>query len=313
MTKFGNDSSHYDGILTQRDGLDLYVHKITDGNHFFLDPEYRNAMDAASFLQIPTLGAYHVLWNTNWISQMDWFYQQVNTLTPWWKDLGYFKWQLDCEPFSYNGGAPGKNSIQGAGNYLISKYGIHHDNIYAYAPKWHYGDSLTGLTFRLWSSNYGSNPTGHYRDIYPGDNSSRWSGYSGQARPIILQYGSNAIIAGQTTCDANAFTEDLGGTVALTQAEIESIAKTIIFNTPLSNGATVNNALATLMLRAPTNLNAQLASILTAASNNPTVDATITPEAAAAIAAQISAAISIPTAQDVAKAVTDEESKRLAD
>jgi hypothetical protein len=75
-----------------------------------------------------------------------------------------------------------------------------------YAPKWVYGDSLTGLGYPLWASSY-VNGSGTGASLYAkagGDSSSRWNAYSGRI-PAILQFSSSATIAGQTTCDANAF------------------------------------------------------------------------------------------------------------
>jgi len=211
MTAYGWDTSHYDDPPTSRDGLSFYTHKCTDGAHFYADAEYQSSMNAAKNLGIPVLGAYHVLWDSNVTAQIDWFYEKVNTLTPWWKthlspvdgELYPFIWQLDCEPFDYNGGKPSKTSIQNAVNYMQTKYNIELVCIEGYCPKWAYQDTLTGLTCRLWASSYVSG-SGPYEDLYPGDNSIRWSSYSGQS-PIFLQYTSSAVIAGQTTCDANAY------------------------------------------------------------------------------------------------------------
>ena len=90
--------------------------------------------------------------------------------------------------------------------------------ILAYAPEWLYGASLAGLRYRLWASNYGANPTTHYRQAYPGDGSTRWHAYSGQM-PLILQYGSNTTIGDQSTCDANAYRGTLAELLATLGAD----------------------------------------------------------------------------------------------
>jgi hypothetical protein len=75
-----------------------------------------------------------------------------------------------------------------------------------YAPKWAYGDTLKGLGYPLWASSY-VDGAGTGSALYAkagGDSSSRWGAYSGQV-PAILQFTSSATIAGQTTCDANAY------------------------------------------------------------------------------------------------------------
>ena len=53
------------------------------------------------------------------------------------------------------------------------------------------------------SSDYGVDTVGPYREIYPGDDSTRWKAYGG-VTPTILQYGSRASVASQRV-DVNAF------------------------------------------------------------------------------------------------------------
>jgi hypothetical protein len=142
---------------------------------------------------------------------MDWFLAVVGEVAPWWRD-GPFLWQLDCENFGYNGGAPSKGTISAACDYLHAKTGM---APFVYAPRWEYGDSMTGLGYPLWASNYGINAPGLFVDLYPGDDSDRWAAYSGQT-PAVLQYGSRAMIGTQSTCDANAFRGSLADLVALT-------------------------------------------------------------------------------------------------
>jgi hypothetical protein len=61
-----------------------------------------------------------------------------------------------------------------------------------------------GIDVPLWNANYGANQAGPYRELYPGDGSSRWAPYSGRA-PMLLQFGSRATIGSQPGCDINAF------------------------------------------------------------------------------------------------------------
>lgn len=209
-TTFGTDASHYDAPLAVRDGLDFYTHKLTDGDHFFEDVEFGPAMGAARSLGIPILGAYHVLHGGRSIAnQAAWLIARADALTPWWRTHDCWIWQCDAEPFSYLT-APSIEEVNAFGDAVCARADCPAQRFLAYAPAWHYGSSLTRLRYRLWHSNYGANPVGAYRAVYPGNTSSRWTARTGTGTvipvdPLLLQYGSNTTIAGQTTCDANAF------------------------------------------------------------------------------------------------------------
>ncbi len=90
----------------------------------------------------------------------------------------------------------------------LEKRGYHVPGIYSGAWYWEKmpgGEpSMKGLG-QLWVSHYGqTNQRGNYRDIYPGNSSTRWDYPLGDRKPDILQYGSNGVIAGQAV-DVNAF------------------------------------------------------------------------------------------------------------
>jgi GH25 family lysozyme M1 (1,4-beta-N-acetylmuramidase) len=202
MTTFGWDASHYDDPPGARDGIDFYTHKLTDGDHFYLDPEYRAAMDAARAVGIPVLGAYHVLHGQRSLrSQAQWMVERADALTPWWRTWPYWIWQMDCEPFGYNI-RPTVAECNAFGHELMAASGRPLHAVEGYLPAWSYGSDVTLLEFPWWQSSYvaGSGP---YRSLYPGDTSSRWT--AAGRRADFLQYSSSAVIAGQTTCDANAF------------------------------------------------------------------------------------------------------------
>ncbi len=203
MTTFGWDASNYDAPPTARDSVDFYTHKAAEGHHFYYDAEYAASLTNARNLGIPVLGAYFVTHPGTVSDQVDWFLSIVDSETPWWRQYPWI-WQIDAEKFSYMSRAPNLDEINGFGDLICSRARVPASQVIVYAPRWLYGDSLRGLRYRLWASNYGSNPAVPYRQAYPGDGSSRWDAYSGQT-PIILQYGSRTTIAGQTTCDANAF------------------------------------------------------------------------------------------------------------
>lgn len=214
MTTFGWDASHYDAPPTARDGIDFYTHKIGEGHNFYRDDEYRTAMNAARALGIPVLGAYYVNHPGAVADQVDFCLRLAEEQTPWWRDHPAWMWQIDAEKFPYMNRAPSLNEINAFGDLLCQRAGVPASSVIAYAPKWLYGDQLRGLRYKLWASNYSTNPAVHYRSAYPGDGSSRWGAYSGQT-PVILQYGSRTTIAGQSTCDANAFRGTLAELVAL--------------------------------------------------------------------------------------------------
>lgn len=204
MTTYGWDASNYDDPITIRDGIDFYTHKAAEGHHMYYDREYLQSMANALALGIPVLGAYFVNHPGTVSDQVDWFIQILDQDTPWWRTHPCFVLQIDAEKFGYMPSAPTKAEIQAFGDRLVNVHGVDPRRIIAYAPQWLYGNTLAGLTYRLWASAYGTNPFTHYLAAYPGDGSVRWQSYSGQS-PLILQYGSNTTIGNQTTCDANAF------------------------------------------------------------------------------------------------------------
>lgn len=223
MTIFGADMSHYDSPLTARDGLDFYTHKAAEGHKFYRDTEYKPSLDAARALGIPVMGSYFVNHPGTVADQADWWVSIVNADTPWWRDCDAWIWQIDAEKFDYMSRAPNLTEINALGDAICARTGCPASSVVAYAPEWLYGDTLKGLRYRLWASNYGSNPAVPYRQAYPGDTSTRWGAYSGQT-PIILQYGSRATIAGQTTCDANAFRGTLAELIATLRGEGDDMA-----------------------------------------------------------------------------------------
>lgn len=205
-TTYGWDTSSHDSTPASRDGIDFFTCKLTDGDHYYENPTFAAKINAMRGFGVEILGAYHVLWgNRSIANQVNWYVQRLDAVIPWWRDFEYFICQSDNEPF-YTGvqTAPSISQINEFHDRMITATGgkIDATKNEAYAPSWHYGSSISGLKYNWWPSNYGSNPTGHYPDIYPGNSSSRWNG---PIAAFLLQYGSNAIIAGQDTSDANAY------------------------------------------------------------------------------------------------------------
>jgi GH25 family lysozyme M1 (1,4-beta-N-acetylmuramidase) len=209
MTIFGWDASDYDSqrgnmdlAAARRDGIDFFTHKATEATsvkHVHYGEMMRRARDAG----IPFLGAYHVVRSPrNASAEVDYCLAYVNAQTPWWKDFPGWFWQIDLERWPYDS-VPAAEGEEFA-DIIESRTGR---KAVIYASKGQYGDSLSGTSHPLWNANYGSNASKGYRQLYTdrgGDGGPGWASYSG-VTPRIWQYGSNAIIGSQHTCDANAF------------------------------------------------------------------------------------------------------------
>lgn len=201
-TLFGWDLSHYDGPDSRRavgEEFSFFTHKAGgDAN----DAELAGWWDLMKgFRDRVLLGAYWVLYPGGGAARADAFLARLDSQCDGWRD-GPFILQLDCEKWGGDPGTvPSRTDIRAACDRLRAK--MPKLTPIVYAPKWVYGDSLAGLGYPLWASSYVTG-SGSAQKLYPGDGSSKWAAYSGQT-PLILQFTSSATIAGQTTCDANAF------------------------------------------------------------------------------------------------------------
>ena len=176
-------------------------------------PQYKEGLERAREAGIPVLGAYHVLWPGNPIEEARFFFNEVNTQTPWWKEVPWI-WQLDAEKFENMPRPPSPaeakefmdelKRLAGGKGYFI-----------AYAPRWVYRDSFK-IGYDLWASDYrGSGAPRPFKEQYKGVPASSWRPYSGR-KPRILQFASDATIGTQKTCDANRFDGDLNALIKLT-------------------------------------------------------------------------------------------------
>lgn len=207
MTLYGWDSSHYDGTLTtavltkaKAEGISFFTHKLGEGDSN-ADPAAAGAFAAARAAGIPVIGGYYFIHSGDMVAQADRCIALADKLVPWWREFAGWFWQTDAE-FAVGGKTlPSPAEVKQFSDHLAANSGR---ACIVYASAGEYGNRLSGLGHELWNANYGTNPHGAFKDIYPGDNSRGWNAYSGQV-PALLQYGSNATIAGLTTCDANAF------------------------------------------------------------------------------------------------------------
>jgi hypothetical protein len=202
VTTFGWDMSHFDAPSIGNaigEGIEFITHKAGgDAVDAELSIWWNNVKDLRNPLLV---GAYWVLYPGSPASRADAFIARLDDACPGWRDEP-FMLQADCE--QWNGNKATTPSITEINTFCARL----EDRLpklqpVVYAPKWVYGSKVSGLTNPLWASAYvlGS---GSFKDLYPGDSSSRWAAYGGKG-PAILQYTSSATIGGQTTCDANAF------------------------------------------------------------------------------------------------------------
>lgn len=231
MTIFGWDASHYDdppdAARMIREGFSFFTHKAGgDGN----DPEL-----AATWKNVKPYRATHIAFNANgdsyyaasdgspgvlvgayWVvrpdlhgnasDDADAFLARLDSQCPGWRDA-WFILQADCESWGDSSGRkkPNKAHIKVFCDRLRAKAPKLMPLVYA--SKGDYGDSLAGLGYPLWNARYSlSYQTGTASGLYARALAagSGWVEYSGQMPPI-WQFTSSATIAGQTTCDANAY------------------------------------------------------------------------------------------------------------
>jgi hypothetical protein len=202
MTIYGWDMSHYDAPSigdAVSEGFVFITHKVGGD---VLDDEIDAWWSSVKKLGADVLlGAYWVLYPGSPTSRADAFLARLDVTCPGWRSRPFIL-QVDCEKWNNNADTmPSKADIKTFCDRLVAKCPKLRPVVYA--PKWVYGDKLTGLGYPLWESAYVSG-AGVASKLYPGDNSSKWAAYSGQI-PEILQFTSSATIAGQTTCDANAY------------------------------------------------------------------------------------------------------------
>lgn len=205
MAIFGWDTSHYDGTITDAtaaraasEGIQFASHKATEGMTN-VDPRL---VDLASFRDagVEVLSTYHWVIESDPVAdQVDHWLATMDRVIPWWRDWEAFFLQADCE--RTNTVLPSPSTVKAFCDRAAQQSGR---TVICYASAGMYGDRLAGLGHPLWNAHYGANPAGPFQPLYPGDNSAGWAIYSGQA-PALLQYGSKTIIAGLTTCDANAY------------------------------------------------------------------------------------------------------------
>jgi hypothetical protein len=200
---WGLDKSHFDaptGTATiVAEGFGFMTHKAGgDANDAELNTWWNDAKPHRADI---LLGAYWVLYPGHGSGAGDSFVARLDSQCPGWRD-GPFILQLDCEEWGGDPGTmPSVSEIRACANrlrVLCPKL-----MPIVYAPRWAYGNTLTGLGYPLWSSAYTSTK-GSASAIYPGDSYTGWTAYSGIV-PTIAQFSSTATVAGDSTTDVNCF------------------------------------------------------------------------------------------------------------
>lgn len=218
---YGWDASHYDSPPNAsrmiQEGFSFYTHKLGgDAN----DPEANDAWDnVRDYRDHLLVGGYWVVrpdLHSDATADADAFLARADSQCPTWRNAPFIL-QADCESWGDSSGRkkPNKSHIKTFCDRLRSKAPKLMPIVYA--SKGDYGDSLTGLPYPLWNARYSlSYKTGTASGLYAQALAagSGWGSYSGQT-PAIWQFTSSATIAGQTTCDANAYRGSLAQLTAL--------------------------------------------------------------------------------------------------
>lgn len=221
MTIFGWDASHFDavpdGAKVVSSGIAFTTHKAggdaSDGKLAAWWAAMRPYRDRV------LLGAYWILrpdLQASATASADAFLTRLNGQCPGWQS-GPFILQADCEIWNQNAATkPSQAYITTFCNRLASA--VPKLRPIVYASHGQYGNSLAALDYPLWNANYPSNALGSPQTLYAhagGDAGPGWLSYSGQT-PIIWQFAETATIAGQTTCDADAFRGTLAELITIT-------------------------------------------------------------------------------------------------
>ena len=207
-TIFGVDvSEHQDGMslgAAKRQGMEFAILRLCDGT--YRDSVFRSHLDDAESAGL-LVSTY---WYLRAPSEGSTIAQQVDVIDAQMggrRDLGVW---IDVESVAPDGRKLLTEADVWAAKRELERRGYHVPGIYSGAWYWENmpgGEpSMDGLG-HLWVSSYGSNRWGSPANLYAGDGGDAHPGWSyplGDKRPDILQFGSNATVAGHIV-DINAY------------------------------------------------------------------------------------------------------------
>lgn len=211
-TIFGWDMSHYDAPSIGsaiKEGYVFITHKIGGDAVDQEADDWWNQVKGTNPSQV-LLGGYWVLRPDlpgSATSKADSFLAKLDAACPGWRNRPFIL-QVDCERWGDSSGKkmPNLAYIHAFCDRLRSKMPKLMPIVYA--SEGEYGDRLKGIRYPLWNARYRLGyQEGYGSELYArsgGDSGLGWNAYSGKV-PAVWQFTSSAKIAGQTTCDANAF------------------------------------------------------------------------------------------------------------
>lgn len=197
---FGVDVSNWqNGMSLKRakaEGMQFAILRTTDGT--YRDKVYRSHFEDARSAGLVIM-SYHYLRNP---SEGTTVAQQVKASL---EVMGNYRapiW-LDCE-------TPAGLHIKHIreAKRLYEAAGVRVLGVYSYVPYWERqvapSEPDTHTLGALWVAAYGANRHGSPTQLYPGNSHKQWNYPLGNQRPLIWQYGSNALVAGFSV-DINAY------------------------------------------------------------------------------------------------------------
>jgi hypothetical protein len=183
----------------RRDGYCGALHKLSEGA--WTDPWAAEASPNMRDAGFAVAGIYHVVWPAQ-SGQAAYVWGEIKRLFPWLLDHPCPVMMADAEIFQeftpYR--APTIAEVHTYCDEFRALSGWEISQLPVYAPEWVYGDAVRQLRYPWVSSKY-VNGCGPYRDLYPGDSSTKWDG---PAVPLWLQFTACATVDGLPSSDSNA-------------------------------------------------------------------------------------------------------------
>lgn len=189
MTVFGVDVSRFQHGLTMssvvRQGYDFVIAKATEGRTV-RDPDFDRFRRGAKRARL-LFAAYHFLHSDSSARS------QADNLAAALEGSTNIPIMIDCEPTE--GSSPTMQDVEQFTSACEDR-GLQVSILYL--PRFHWetiGRPTLGTELLLVQALYGENKRGPGKEIYPGDESTRWKRMGGK-KPDLLQFGSRGKLAG---------------------------------------------------------------------------------------------------------------------